>query len=175
MAETFRWEFDPQQVDASIRRLTEQAQALYEQARYTKVRISYGGKPIFPDLPIATVLAAEALSFAFAGPLRVVVINLGMRAFLDVEFIHDASEKIREGQTRMAEGDVESAEALYREALAMKPGDCAANYHLGVLLRVTGRREEAVAAFEAAAAVAGAPEADKARDALDKMRRGKSL
>jgi Flp pilus assembly protein TadD len=69
-------------------------------------------------------------------------------------------------------GEVDLAEAKYREALAMNPDETAAHYHLGILLRVTGRRDEAIDSLERAARDKGHPDATRAEDALERMRRG---
>lgn len=167
----FRWEFDPNQVQASLEQLRERLRALVEQGRYTKVRIKYKGKPLIADLPVATLLAAETLTLPLTGPIWLLIANLGVKAFLEVEFVHEADERVREGQELYNDGEVDGAELKYREAIRMKPGHPVAHYHLGVLLRVTGRREEAISAFQVAAE-GDHEEARKAADALDKMRRG---
>lgn len=173
--ERFRWEFDPEQVQASLDGLRDRLRGLVEQGRYTRVRISYKGRPLIADLPVATLLAAETLTLPLAGPLWLLIVNLGVKAFLEVEFIHESDEKVREGVELFTDGEVDAAEARYREAIRMKPGHPLAHYHLGVLLRVTGRREEALAAFEQALQGDG-EEAKKAAEAIEKMRRGgKSL
>lgn len=168
----FRWEFDPEQAQASLAALRERVRTLVDQGRYTKVRILYKGKSLLPDLPVATLLAAEGLTLPLAGPLWLLVMNLGVKAFLEVEFVHESDERVREGQALFGDGEVDGAEAKYREALRMKPDHVAAHYNLGVLLRVTGRREEALAAFDAAAKAPDTDEGKKAAEALDKMRRG---
>lgn len=170
--EGFRWEIDPEAIDESIKQLRDRLKKLFDQGRYTKVRLSYKGKPLLPDLPLAALVAAEGLSLALAGPLRFLLVNLGVKSFIDVEFIHEATERVAEGQDLFAAGEVEGAEAKYREALGMKPGDVAALYHLGVLLRVTGRRDEAVIVFEQAAKSTEHPEGIKAAEALERMKRG---
>jgi hypothetical protein len=53
----------------------------------------------------------------------------------------------------------------------MRPDDPAALYALGVLLRVTGRREEAMSCLEKVAATEN-PDRAKAVEALEKMKRG---
>lgn len=170
--DSFRWEIDPNAIDASIRELVERARRLLDQGRYTKVRLKYKGKPILPDIPLAALVAAEGVSLWLAGPLRLLVVNLGVNALIEVELVHEAGERVREGQELFAAGEVDQAEARYREALAMKTDDGAALYHLGVLLRVSGRREEAVAAFEKVVAQADHPDAPRAREALERMQRG---
>jgi tetratricopeptide (TPR) repeat protein len=168
----FRWEIDPDAIDESIKQLRDRLKKLFDQGRYTRVRISYKGKVLMPDVPLAALVAAEGLSLALAGPLRLLVVNLGVRSFLEIEFIHEASERVREGQELFAAGEVDAAEAKYREALSMKPDDTSALYHLGVLLRVTGRREEAVEILTKAAADTDHPDAAKANEALERMKRG---
>ena len=170
--DAFRWEIDPDRIDESIKQLRERLKKLVDQGRYTKVRFSYRGKPLLPDMPLAAIVAAEGLSLVLAGPLKFLLVNLGMKSFIEVEFIHEASERVREGQDLFAAGEVDSAEAKYREALGMKPDDTAALYHLGILLRVTGRREDAVEMLGRAAKDTDHPDAAKAAEALERMKRG---
>lgn len=170
--EDFRIEIDPERIDEAVRTLTERMRALVEQGRYTKVRLKYKGKPLMPDLPLPLLAAAEVASFWSVGLMRALVMNLGLKTFLEVEFIHDAHEKVAQGQELFAAGEVEEAEARYREALRMKPGDPSAHYHLGVLLRVTGRKDEALASFEKVIASEHAL-ADKAREAVESMSKAK--
>lgn len=166
----FRWEVDPNAVDASIRQLAERARRLVDQGRYTRVRLLYKGKQLGTDIPLGALLALEGLGLLVASPLYLLVANLGVKAFVDVEFIHEADDRVKEGLEFFNAGDVDAAEAKYREALAMKPDDAGALYALGVLLRVTARREEAIACFEKVAA-SDHPDAPKAAEALEKMRR----
>lgn len=166
-----RLRLDPEQVDESLRQLSEKARALYDQGRYTKVRVSYKGKPLGPDIPMTALLAGEVLSFWLAGPLRLFVMNLGVKSFLDVEVVHEADGVVRRGVERFNEGEAEEAERLYREALRMKPGDTAALYNLGVLLRVSGRKEEALGCFQKAATDEQHPDGARAREAVARMQR----
>jgi tetratricopeptide (TPR) repeat protein len=170
--EDLKWEIDPEAIDESLGRLREQLKRLYDQGRYTKVRLKYKGKQLLPDVPLAAVVAAEGVSWALAGPLRLLVVNLGVKAFIEVELIHEATERVREGQELYNDGEVDAAEAKYREALTMKPEDTSALYHLGVLLRVTGRRDEAVETLTRAAKDTAHPDGVKAQEALEKMKRG---
>jgi tetratricopeptide (TPR) repeat protein len=162
-------ELDPERMDQSLRALTDKLRHYAEQGRYTRVRIKYKGKPIIPDIPLFALLAAEAATIWWAGPLRVLVVNLGVKTFVEVELVHAAGEKVQEGQTLFLDGEVEQAEALYREALRIKPGDPAALYHLGVLLKVTGKKDQARACFEAAMKVPDHPDAERARQALERL------
>ncbi len=172
MSDAFRWEVDPKAIEASLRSLRERIRSAVEQGRYTKVRFRYKGRQLLPDLPLAGVLAAEGLSLALLGPLQVLLVNLGVKAFIEVELVHEASERVREGEDLFGAGEVDAAEQKYRDALQMKPDDGAALYRLGVLLRVTGRRDEAIAAFEKVVAQAEHPDAAKAAEALERMQRG---
>lgn len=170
-SDSFTFKIDPEAVEESVRGLQDKARRLWDQGRYTKVRIKYKGKPILPEIPLAALLAAEGVSLWLAGPLRLLVVNLGANVFLEVELVHEASERVREGQELFAQGEVDAAEAKYREALTMKPEDGAALYNLGVLLRVVGRRDEALACFEKVAAMAEHPDQPRAAEALERMKR----
>ena len=168
--ERFRWEVDPNAVEASVRQLADRARKLVDQGRYTRVRLLYKGKQLGTDIPLGALVALEGLGFLVASPLYVLVANLGVKAFVEVEFIHEAEDRVREGMEFFNAGEVDAAEAKYREALAMKANDPGALYALGVLLRVTARREEAIQCFEKVAA-SDHPDAAKAQEALEKMRR----
>lgn len=168
----FTLEIDPDRIDESVKNLTRKVRELVDQGRYTKVRIKYKGKQLMPDIPLGVFVATEAVTFWYAGLLRALVVNLGARTIIEVEFVHDASEKVSEGKDLYMEGEVEAAEAKYREALKMKPGDTAASYHLGILLRVMGRREEALEHLQTAAQDTEHEDGKKAQEALDKMARG---
>ena len=98
-----------------------------------------------------------------------VVTNLGIKAVIDIEIVHEASNKVREGLDYWQDGEVELAEDKYREALRMKPGDTAAHYNLGVVSRVTGRKEEAREQFLAAAEDEEHDDGRRAREALGRM------
>ncbi len=169
---SFKVEVDPDQIESSIQSLQEKAKELAADGRYTKVRIKFRGKQIAPEMPLAVFVAAEAATFWYAGLMRALAFNLGVRSLLEVEFIHQADEKVVEGAELFEEGEVDEAEACYREALSMAEHHPEANYRLAVLLRVTARREEAITHFELVAE--GESEwAEKAQTALDKMRKGK--
>lgn len=168
----FKWEVDPQAIEGSVKQLTEKIRRLVDQGRYTRVRLLYKGKALTPDIPLGVLLAAEGLGVVVAGPLYLALANLGVKAFVEVEFVHEADDRIKEGNDHFQSGDVDQAEACYREALAMKPDHIPAYYHLGVLLRVTGRRDEAITCFEEVLKYPDLPEAARAAEALQKMRRG---
>jgi len=170
--EKFRLNVDPENVDDSMRQLSERLRNTVDTGRYTKVRLLYRGKQLGPDIPMAALVAGEVAAFWFAGPLRVIFVNLGIKTFIEVELIHAADELVEAGIELYLDGDVDQAEAKYRSALSKKSDDAAALYNLGVLLRVTGRRSEAVECFEKATKREGHPDAKRAQEALDKMKKG---
>ena len=173
MLESFQIEIDPNEIESSIKSLQKKVQRFAKDSRHTKVRIKFRDKALMPDLPLGVFIAAEAATFWYAGLLRALAVNLGMRAFVKVELIHASDEKVAEGCRLYQDGDVEDAEACFREALEMREDDAAAHYHLGVLLRVIGRRDEALQHLQQAAETEGYENASKAQDILDKMNRGK--
>jgi tetratricopeptide (TPR) repeat protein len=71
---------------------------------------------------------------------------------LDVETAaDDADAAFAQAQGAEEQGDAETAERLYRRAMKMDPGDAAAPFNLGNVLRASGRNLEAEAAYRAAA------------------------
>ncbi len=172
MHDRFRIEIDPGAIEESMRQLRDRALRAVDQGRYTKVRLKYKGKPVAPDIPLAALIAMEGASLLVTGPLQVLLLNLGVKAFIEVEFLHEASERVREGVELFTAGEADAAEAKYREALSMNAEDPSAWYNLGVLLRITGRRDEALAAFEAAAKSSTHADGVRAAEALEKMRKG---
>jgi len=170
--EKFKLNVDPENIDESFKQLGEKLRSTVDTGRYTRVRLLYRGKQIGPDIPMAAMLAGEVAAFWLAGPLRALIVNLGVRSFIEVELIHAADELVHEGIELYLDGEVDEAEAKYREALSKKADDAAALYNLGVLLRVTGRRSQAAECFEKAAEREGHPDAIRAREALDKMKKG---
>jgi tetratricopeptide (TPR) repeat protein len=170
--ENFELEFDPKQLDETMRSLSVRVRQVVDQGRYTKVRLKYKDKPLLPDIPLTVFLATEAMTLWYVGVLRALFVNLGARAIIEVEFVHDAEEKVAEGVELYMAGEVEAAESKYREALRMKQDDGAALYHLGVLLRVTGRRDEAIQCFEKVTELKNHVDAERAADALVRLKRG---
>jgi tetratricopeptide (TPR) repeat protein len=168
----FAFTLDPAKFDEGVREVANKLKQTVDTTRYSKVRLSFKGKPLMADIPLGLFLAGEAASLWWAGPLRVILLNLGIGSLIDVELVHNADEVLRRGQEAFLEGEVDDAEDAYRKALKMRPGDTAATYNLAVLLRVTGRRREALEYFEQAAQDKDHPDGEKARRTLDKMNRG---
>ena len=172
----FRIEIDPEKVEETLRELRERVNQSVSSSRYTKVRLSYKGKTIAPDMPLALFLAGEGVAFWIMSPLGALLVNLGAKALLDVEFIHEADEFVEQGVALYLDGELEDAEEKYLAALERRPDDPAALYNLGVLLRVTGRRDEAKKRFEAAAQCDPEhPDVRRAADALERLNRRRDL
>ena len=174
--EGFRIEIDPDKIEQTLRDLRERVESRVREGRYTKVRLSYKGRSIAPDIPLGALLATEGVAFWVMSPIAALLVNLGAKAILDVEFIHDADQMVSEGVELYLAGEVEEAEAKYREALGRRDDDPAALYNLGVLLRVTSRKEEAMAVLQRAAmGEEGHPDVVKAAELLDRMQGKKTL
>jgi len=167
--DSIRVEIDPKDLDNSVKRIQEQVKKVAQDGRYTKVRVKYSGKQLGPDIPLGIFLAAEAATLWYAGLIRALVMNLGMRSVIDIEFVHQGTEKVSEGREFYADGEMESAERCYQEALQIREDDPYAHYHLGVLLRVSGRKKEAIKHLEIASMTEDFEHAQKAQDILDRM------
>ena len=167
--ENIRVEIDPKELDKSLKNIQDQARKVAADGRYTKVRVKYSGKQLGPDIPLGIFLAAEAATFWYAGLIRALVVNFGARSFIDIEFVHEGTEKVSEGRELYADGEIEAAEACYREALQIRSDDPYAHYHLGVLLRVSGRKKEASKHLQIAASAQNFEHSQKAQDILDRM------
>ena len=165
----FDFEIDPERVEDNLREMGERVRQLVQDHRYSKVRVSYKGKQLLPDIPLAIFIGAEAATFWWTGPLRIVLLNLGVGSILTVELVNESDEEVEVGRESFMDGDTEEAEASYRNALRMKPNSAAAHYNLAVLLRVSGRVTEAIEHLQEAAEQSEAPEGEKARALLKKM------
>jgi tetratricopeptide (TPR) repeat protein len=168
--QAFKLEVDPEKVEEGLRRLREKLSESFSAGRHTKVRISYRGTAVGPDIPLAVFLAGEGVAFWLMSPLGVLLANLGAKAVLDVEFIHVADELVQEGLALYLDGEIEEAEAKYRQALKRRPDDPSALYNLGTLLRVSGRGEEALRVLrKAAMGSEGHPDVIRAAEAVERM------
>ncbi len=176
----FRVPIDPDRLEATLEAVREQlgkaasaAGERVDHARHLKVRLSFNGKPLGPDMPLALLLAGEGLMLLTMGPIRFLVGNLGLKAFLDIEVLHKADELVDEGRELFSQGEPEKAEGKYRAALHLRPDDPSALYHLGVLCRVSGRRDEAERLWhKAAAGPEGHPAVELAAKALERAQKG---
>ena len=169
----FRVEFDPERVEETLRTISERIRESLSAGRFTKVRLSYRGKALGPDIPLAIFVAAEGVAFWFLSPLAALLANLGAKAILDVEFIHEADELVQQGLAAYLDGELRTAETKYREALDKRPDDPSALYNLGTLLRVSERKEEALKALrQAAMGPEGHPDVRRAAEAVSRMTEG---
>jgi tetratricopeptide (TPR) repeat protein len=168
--EGFRLEVDPEQIQDTIRELRQRVSETFQAGRHTKVRLSFRGQRLGPDIPLAVFLAGEGAAFWLLSPLPALLVNLGAKAVLDVEFIHQADELVQAGLQHYLDGEIEAAEAKYREALRRRPDDPSALYNLGTLQRVSGRTDEARANLRRAAmGPEGHPDVLRASEALARM------
>lgn len=167
----FKLTIDPETLEENLKDAGEQIRRLAGNHRYSKVRLSFRGKPLGPDIPLGLFVAGQAASFWAAGPLRLLLVNLGVGSIIDVELVNEADEQVALGRDRFMDGDVEEAEEAYREALRMRPGDFSASYNLAVLLRVQGRKDEAKALLASALdeAPEDHPELEKAQALYEKL------
>lgn len=169
----FQFEIDPERIEQTLQRLRDRVTESFVAGRYTKVRLSYRGRAIGPDIPLAVFLAGEGVAFWMISPLAALLVNLGAKAVLDVEFVHEADELVQEGLQLYLDGEVEAAERKYREALDRRPDDPSALYNLGTLLRVAGRRDEALVVLrKAAMGPEGHPDVKRAAEAVEKLSGG---
>ncbi|HLT29587.1 MAG TPA: tetratricopeptide repeat protein [Myxococcaceae bacterium] len=143
-------EIDPERIEQSLRKLAGELSTWARRGRYTKVRFRFRGKPLLPDLPLAAVVAAEGLTFYWGGILRALLMNVAGGSLLDVELIHDAEKEIQSGKEALLSGDLDTALAHYRRAVAMQPEGAQAHLNLGVALKLRGEREEASTALKRA-------------------------
>lgn len=172
--ENFRVSIDPEDIETFIKKVRDQAKDSFTAGRYTKVRVSYREKRLMPDIPLAVFLAGEGAAFFLLSPLSALIVNLGAGALLEVEFIHEADQLVQEGLSLYMDGELDEAEARYREALRRRSDDPAALYNLGTLLRVTSRRDEALELLrQAAMGPEGHPDVVRASEAVDRMTSGK--
>ncbi|MEQ1568290.1 MAG: tetratricopeptide repeat protein [Myxococcota bacterium] len=171
----FKFEIDPERIEETLRRLRDRLRGSFVAGRYTKVRLSYRGKVLGPEIPLAVFLAGEGVAFWLLSPIAALLVNLGAKAILDVEFVHEADELVQDGLALYLEGEIEAAERKYREALDRRPDDVAALYNLGTLLRVSGRKEEALVILRRAAmGPEGHPDVKRAAEAVEKLSAGPS-
>lgn len=170
----FQFEIDPGRVEESLRGLRERIRRTLADGRHIRVRLSHRGKPLGPDIPLGVFLAGEGMAFWLMTPLAALLVNLGAKAVLDVEFVHEADELVQSGLSAYLEGELETAERHYREALELRPEDPAALYNLGTLLRVSGRSDEALTVLRRAAmGPEGHPDVVRAAEAVERMTRRK--
>src|ERR687891_2838599 len=122
--------------------------------RYTKVRFKFRGRQLLPDIPLAAIVAAEGLSFYWAGLLRALVVNVAGGSVLEVELVNDSEKVIARGREALLSGDVAAALDHFRKATEMDRDNAHAWLNLGVAFKLKGDVEDARQALEKARALA---------------------
>lgn len=139
-------------VEEALRTLRDKTLHYVKKGQHTQVRIKFRGKEV-AKLPLSVMIAAEAATFWWAGPLRVLLVNVVGRAVLEVELVNEADAVIAAGRARLLDGELDEALERFKEALAMDREHPAAHLNLGIALKLKGQREESAKAFEKAAAL----------------------
>ncbi|MBX5480854.1 MAG: tetratricopeptide repeat protein [Myxococcaceae bacterium] len=152
-ARAFPLEIDPRRIEASLAKLKDELAHWANKGRYTRVRFKFRGRQLLPDLPLAAVLAAEGLTFYWAGILRPLLVTVGAGALLDVELVNDSEKKIAEGKEALLAGDADRALELFRKAAAMQRDNPRAHLNIGIVLKLRGDVAGARAALKRAKAL----------------------
>lgn len=146
----FPVELEPGSVERTLVRVREELSKWVKKGRYTKVRFKLRGKPILPDLPVGAVLAAEAMTFWWAGLLRALLFTVGAKTVLDVELVSDADHEVARGKDLLLAGELDQALGSFEKAVDMDQ-DCAAGHlNIGIAQRLKGDPLKARAAFSKA-------------------------
>jgi tetratricopeptide (TPR) repeat protein len=136
-------------LDGAFAKVSERARDLMAKGQHTRVRVKFRGKQL-TELPIAVVAAAEAASFWWFGPLRLVLGHVVGKAVLDVEFVSNADTNVAQGRGFLADGELEKAIAEFDKALAMDRRCAGALLGKGIALKLRGDRAAARKWFEEA-------------------------
>lgn len=139
----FELGIDPAKIDEAVAAIRAQVSKLLRRGFADKIRIKYRGKPLGPDIPVAYFLAAEGFAFFTAGILRVLLLNLGAKALLEVELISSAVEHHGKGLERYLAGDVDGALAFFEKAVESDEYHAPSQRMLGTVLKVKGDRDRA--------------------------------
>jgi tetratricopeptide (TPR) repeat protein len=157
--------------DEALDKLKDRASHYMKRGQHTQVRIKFRGREV-ATMPLPMLLAVEAATFIWTGPLRLIVANALGRTFLEVEFINEADQVVSVGKERLLDGELDEALEKFKEALVMDRDHAGAHLNLGVALKLKGDREGSVAAFEKAVALDPNGDAGKeGRRQLEKMKK----
>jgi tetratricopeptide (TPR) repeat protein len=136
-------EVEPGSIETTLKNLRDELAHWVNKGRYTKVRFRLRGKPILPDIPVGALLAAEAVTFWWAGLLQALLVNLGAKALLEVELVSEAELEVARGKQALLGGDLDRAMEIFLHAAEMDR-DCASAYlNLGICHKLKGERDEA--------------------------------
>ncbi|HEY3446811.1 MAG TPA: tetratricopeptide repeat protein [Myxococcales bacterium] len=134
----FGVEVEAGSVDKTLAKVREELTHWVNKGRYTKVRFMLRGKPILPDLPVAAVVAAEAVTFWWAGLLRALLVTLGAGTILSVELVNDADREVGHGRQCLLAGDLDKAMESFKKALQMDRDNPAALLSMGIAFKLRG-------------------------------------
>lgn len=166
----FGVEVEPGSVEKTLTKVRDEAAHWVNKGRYTKVRFKLRGKPILPDLPIAAVVTAEAVTFWWAGLLRALLVTLGANTILDVELVNDAEREVAKGREALLGGDLDRAMDYFRKALEMDRGLPSAHLSLGIAYKLKGDPAKAREFLEKTEQLdPEGPSGEEARKLLDQM------
>lgn len=129
---------DPKKIDEAIKTMRDQVAKYVRRGFADKVRISYKGKPLAPDIPVAYFLAAEAFTFWSTGILRALIVNLGAKQLLEITLISSAEEHYTRGMERYLAGDIEAAIASFQRGVESDDYHAASHLMLGIVNKVRG-------------------------------------
>ncbi|HCF57575.1 MAG TPA: hypothetical protein DFS52_06230 [Myxococcales bacterium] len=163
-------EVEPGSIETTLKNLRGELAHWVNKGRYTKVRFRLRGKPILPDIPVGALLAAEAVTFWWAGLLQALLVNVGAKALLEVELVSEADLEVARGKQALLGGDLDRAMEIFLHAAEMDRDCASAHLNLGICHKLKGDRDEARKDLERAeqldpAGVVG----EEARRLLDSM------
>jgi len=160
---------EPGRIEEMLSKLRSELGALANKGRYTRVRFKFRGKQLLPDLPLAAVIAAEGLTFYWAGILRALLVNVAGKSVLSVELVNDSARYVEAGKAELVAGEVDRAIAAFRTALRMERDNPRAHLHLSAALRLKGDLAGAREALERARELD--PDGEVGREAAEQLRR----
>ena len=160
---------EPGRIEEMLGKLRSELGALANRGRYTRVRFKFRGRQLLPDLPLAAVIAAEGLTFYWAGILRTLLVNIAGKSVLSVELVNDSDRFVEEGKAHLLAGEVDRAVEAFRTAQRMQRDNPRAHLHLGAALRLKGDLAGARQALEQARALD--PAGEVGREAGEQLRR----
>jgi tetratricopeptide (TPR) repeat protein len=163
-------ELEPGPFEETLEKIRSEVVRWANKGRYTKVRFKFRGRQLLPDIPLAAIVAAEGLSFYWAGLLRALVVNLAGGALIDVELVNDSERVIARGREALLSGDVSAAIEHFRKATEMDRDNANAWLNRGVASKLKGDIAAAREALERARSLApNGPTADEAQRILDSL------
>jgi tetratricopeptide (TPR) repeat protein len=137
-------------VEETLEKIRSEVVRWANKGRHTKVRLKFRGRRILPDIPLVALVAAEGLSFYWAGLLRALAVNVAGGALIDVELVNDSEKVIAQGREALLAGDVEKALEHFRQATEMDGDRPEAWLNLGIASKLRGDVAAAREALEKA-------------------------